>query len=125
MSRGTKKVRQGARKLFDLPLCAVAVGVYDCETLEEDGSNLFGLSEVDIPAIYLLRGQGLEHKIQILIHESCHVILHLSGVTYMLAQFIDEKLADHVEENMIRTLTPHITALVRPMLTPRILKALS
>lgn len=121
----SKKIRRGAKFLFELPLCGAPVGVYECETLDEDGAHLFGLSDVDIPAIYLLTDQGLEHKIQILVHECCHTVLHLSGVTYMLAQFIDEKLTDYVEEAMIRALTPHLTALVRPMITPRIMKALS
>ena len=107
------KLPKGAKKAGHLALCGVDVPIYLVKDLEDEGQRCFGISIIDEPAILLCTSQGDEHLRQVLVHEAIHTILHLSGAFHEIEQDLSEGVdADRVEERLVRTLTPHITAIL-------------
>jgi len=101
------------RHVMDVPICGVTVPVFIREDLKDGEVDCAGLYDTDSPTIWIDASVGDAYVQQVLIHEIGHAMLHLSGAMHELAEDMKPGTdIDRVEERLVRTLTPHIGALV-------------
>lgn len=101
------------KRVGELVICGAKVGIYLENNLYDEATSCSGLYDPAASTIYIDDANGEEMVRHILIHEVGHALLHLSGAMYELEQDLKPDVdVERVEERLVRTLTPHIVALV-------------
>jgi hypothetical protein len=107
------KLPRGSMPVSPLIICGNLVPVFLVPDLMDGPNECDGYYETASPSIFIHRDIGAEYSRQVLVHEVCHAMLHLSGAMYELEQDLREGVdAFRVEERLVRTLTPHIVAMM-------------
>lgn len=106
------------KRVGELLICGSKVGIYLVHDLRDDGTPCEGLYDTDATDIYVDDALGSERVKWVLVHEGSHAVLDLSGAMHELREDLKEGVdPNRVEERLVRTLTPHIVALMsqRPL----------
>lgn len=105
------------KKLLDLDICGFPYKVYQatdrqCPPLR----NAEGVTDSRNCAIYLRADLHKSRTKDVLLHEIMHALFEGSGVRFKLYTFLkSDDLAELVEEESIRALTPHLIGILRQL----------
>lgn len=107
------RLPKGSTPVSPLLICGNLVPVFLVPNLKDGPTACDGYYETASPSIFIHRDLGAEYSRQVLVHEVGHAMLHLSGAMYELEQDLRKGVdVDRVEERLVRTLTPHIVAMM-------------
>jgi hypothetical protein len=101
------------KRVGELVICGSRVGIYLAHKLCDDTTPCEGLYDTEATNIFIDDSLGRERVRWALVHEGCHAVLDLSGAMHELREDLKEGVdPNRVEERLVRTLTPHIVALM-------------
>lgn len=101
------------KRVGELLICGSKVGIYLVRDLHDGPTPCEGLYDPDTTDIYVDDALGGERAKWVLVHEGFHATLDLSGAMHELREDLKEGVdPGRVEERLVRTLTPHIVAMM-------------
>lgn len=105
------------KKLLDLDICGFPYKVYQATDKQFPPlATAEGVTDSNTCSIYLRADLHKSRTKDVLLHEIFHALFEGSGVRHKLATFLkSDDLEQHVEEESIRALTPHMIGVLRQL----------